>query len=79
MDLDSLNVRYVTQNGFGILLGQVQGADACASLDQAWYYDDPETPTSIVACPSTCETLQMVDVRQVEALFGCETKIADIK
>lgn len=79
VDFDSLNVRYVTQNGFGILLGQVQNADACASLDQAWYYDDPENPKSIVACPRTCETLQVVDVREVEALFGCETKIADIK
>lgn len=77
VDFESLNVRYVTRNGFGILLGQVQSA--CASLDQAWYYDDPQDPTSIVACPSTCETLQGVDVSQAEALFGCETKIADIK
>jgi hypothetical protein len=79
VDQDSLNVRYVTQTGFGVLLGRVDDASACASVDRGFYYDDPEQPTSIVACPSTCETLQATEPMKVEALFGCKTKDAVVR
>ena len=61
------------------LIGHVDDAEACASVDQGWYYDDPENPRSIAMCPRTCDTLQVVEVKEVEALFGCETKPAEIR
>lgn len=79
VDLDTLNVRYVTRNGFGVLLGQVENADACAEADQGWYYAAGSGTTSIVACEQTCDTLQIVDVAEVEALFGCETRSAILR
>jgi hypothetical protein len=79
VDQDSLNVRYVTQAGFGVLLGRVdEGAD-CASVDQGYYYDDPEQPTSIIACEATCDTLTATAPTTVEALFGCKTKAAVVR
>ena len=54
-------------------------AEACAEVEQGWYYDVAEGTTTIVACESTCETLQVADVATIEALFGCETKQAIIR
>jgi len=79
IDLDSLNVRYLTSSGFGVLLGRVDSAADCAAADHGWHYDSPETPLSIVACPDTCERLTSVDAQKVEALFGCETKQAVVR
>src|SRR5690606_13839261 len=54
LDLENVNVRYTTANGFGVLMGDVTGADACWAVDLGWYYDNPEEPIKIVACPETC-------------------------
>jgi hypothetical protein len=79
VDFDSLNVRYVTRNGFGVLLGRVENAEACEQADQAWHYEVEAGTTSIVACEQTCDTLQVADVAQIEALFGCETREAILR
>lgn len=76
LDLANVNVRYSTPNGFGVLMGAVTGADACAAADLGWYYDDPEDPAKIVACPETCDVLTTHNITNVQALFGCETKPA---
>jgi hypothetical protein len=79
VDQDSLNVRYVTESGFGVLLGLVDDAADCASVDLGYYYDDAEAPSSIALCPTTCDTVEAADVAKVEALFGCTTKDAVVK
>ncbi len=76
LDLENVNVRYTTANGFGVLMGAVTGADACAAADLGWYYDNPEEPTKIVACPETCGVLTTHGITDVQALFGCQTKPA---
>jgi hypothetical protein len=78
LDLDTVNVRYVTENGFGVLLGEVESAAECGSVNLGWHYDTPNNPQFVVACPSTCETLAAANVSRVEALFGCKTKPADV-
>jgi hypothetical protein len=78
LDLDGVNVRYVTSRGFGVLLGQVQSSADCDSATLGWYYDDLLDPTMIMACPDTCDTLNAASVAKVDALFGCETKLADV-
>lgn len=74
--LDNVNVRYTTDRGFGVLLGNVPNAEACATAELGWHYDNAEDPTKIIACPATCEVLTARNVTQVQALFGCETKPA---
>jgi hypothetical protein len=76
LDLENVNVRYTTGRGFGVLLGNVADMAACASADLGWYYDNPEEPTKIVACPGTCDVLNSRQITEVQALFGCETKPA---
>ncbi len=76
LDLESVNVRYTTSTGFGVLMGQVPAAGDCATADLAWYFDDPTQPTKIVACPATCDVLTANGITTVKALFGCETRPA---
>lgn len=76
LDLENVNVRYTTSKGFGVLMGSVSGADACAEAELGWYFDNPEKPTKIVACPETCDILTSRQVTEVNALFGCKTRPA---
>jgi hypothetical protein len=76
LDLENVNVRYTTSKGFGVVMGSVPGADACATAELGWYYDDPTRPTKIVACPDTCEILTSRQITEVNALFGCKTRPA---
>lgn len=78
LDAENVNLRYVTQRGFGVLLGEVDDVEACSSAENGWYYAEVEGPTTVVACPSTCDTLQAVELQRIEVLFGCETKQAPI-
>jgi hypothetical protein len=78
LDVESVNIRYVTQSGFGVLLGEVDDLDACSSVENGWYHGEADGPTTVVACPGTCDTLKTVELQQIEVLFGCETKQAPI-
>jgi hypothetical protein len=40
-----------------------------------WFYDDAAAPSTILACPSTCDTLQAEPDVRVDLLFGCATII----
>jgi hypothetical protein len=46
----------------------------CASAG-GWYYDEPAAPSTIKACPATCEQLGAEPDTRVELLFGCATVI----
>ncbi len=77
LDVSTVNVRYTTPSGFGVVLGTVPNADECANVDAGWYFDDPEDPTTITLCPTTCEQYEAGTLTNVQALFGCESKPAD--
>lgn len=47
-------------------------------LPNAWHYDDPAAPTTIVLCPSTCDTVSSDPEAALLVEFGCEVVI-DIK
>lgn len=76
LDLESVNVRYTTSKGFGVIMGSVSDLASCASADLGWYFDDPKKPTKIVACPETCDVLTSRQITKVNALFGCKTRPA---
>jgi hypothetical protein len=37
-----------------------------------WYYDNPQNPTKIIMCPTTCDEVQG---GKVTVVFGCETLV----
>lgn len=52
------------------VLTQVTGADKCASVPDAWHYDNNEKPTKVVLCQSTCDAINGA-AQKVEAKVGC--------
>jgi len=43
----------------------------CGSNAAAWYYDDPDAPQRIHACPATCTALEAAEMGAVEIQLGC--------
>ncbi|MET0283941.1 MAG: vWA domain-containing protein [Polyangiales bacterium] len=75
LDKDRVNVTLsgATQS---LPLGRVPGADKCA--DGAWYYDNNEAPTQIIACPSACDAIKAGTYTDVKILLGCESKFITV-
>lgn len=72
-DRDLINVWVDTGSG-AVLLGKVADSGACGASG-GWHYDNEATPTAIVLCPATCDTLQAApdETRSVDVQFGCLT------
>jgi hypothetical protein len=76
LDLTSVNVRYTSPSGFASDIGKVNSAAECSGVIQGWYFDHPENPTQILACPQTCTEIQTGGATaKIEVLFGCKTKL----
>lgn len=56
------------------LLNAVADAQACGA-DGGWHYDDPEAPTLIRLCPSTCNALRQVANLHIDIEVGCVSNI----
>lgn len=72
-DRNLVNVRYTPSDGRAPLSVGYVGSAAQCKPSGGWYYDDPNSPASIAACPSTCTTLQRDTAARVDVLFGCAT------
>jgi hypothetical protein len=76
-DKGKVNVQFVPQGGGApVKFGFVKDAADCArAAGDAWYYDDDDKPTKVLACPNTCSsTLHGSAGAEVDLLFGCETE-----
>jgi hypothetical protein len=62
----------VARNGSKRKIPQVPDAAACGD-DPAWYYDDPNDPSTLSLCPAFCSELQMDESAEIDLEFGCET------
>jgi hypothetical protein len=75
LDLTSVNVRYTSPSGFASDIGKVNTAAECSGVVQGWYFDNPDSPTQILACPQTCTEIKAGGASaKLEVLFGCKTK-----
>ncbi len=73
LNADEVNVTY-TPGGGGEKQTFARAADAeVCDASMAWYYDDPEEPSQIVLCPSTCDYVAQDLTATLEVLFGCAT------
>ena len=66
-----VNVLIAPKGGSGVILPQ----DAKCN-DKGWRYDDPQKPTKIVFCPSSCQALKIDFGAKVQILLGCKTEVA---
>jgi hypothetical protein len=58
--------------GSSQLLPRVLGSAGCEDTN-SWYYDDNDSPTRIVLCPSTCELAQ--ESTTLDIALGCPTAL----
>jgi hypothetical protein len=72
-DPTTLVVQLTPNGGTGRKLTQVTDASKCATIADAWYYDDNAAPTKILLCPTTC-TAAAQDSK-IEALVGCKAPV----
>lgn len=75
LDYNQVNVAFTT-NGQTETFYRVGQKDECiASPTNAWYYDDPIKPTTIVLCEDTCTRVQAANAGKVDLQFGCATVV----
>jgi von Willebrand factor type A domain len=69
-DFTKVNVQF-SSGGKKTIFPQVADKAACPSSGNAWYYDNPTTPTEIVLCTATCGAVSVGG--EIDVLTGCET------
>jgi hypothetical protein len=67
---DHVNLEH-TREGQRTSVPRVEGAASCDLLNGGFYYDDPQSPTRLIACPSTCARILQGGV--IEIVLGCPT------
>jgi len=70
LDPNLVNVTY-TGSGQQRVIGRVDSPADCAAVAGAWYYDHPQAPSRVVACPGLCAELQSGQAMQIDLVFGC--------
>jgi hypothetical protein len=71
---DLVNVAITAASADAEAIPRVAAASSCGDTG-GWYYDDAAAPSTILACPSTCEGLRNQPDARVDLLFGCATRI----
>jgi hypothetical protein len=76
IDFSKVNVEYKPDaNAAPQQIFNVPGGQADCGADGGWYYDDANSPTKIILCPSTCQVVQNGSMPAVSVKFGCATVI----
>lgn len=71
-DRERVNVELSSNGAKPQSLPAVSEAANCTP-NGGWYYDDPQAPSSIEVCPSTCAEIEPDAMARVDILFGCKT------
>ncbi len=74
LDYARVNAIFTDPEGAEQVIGNVQGEGDCDPQTGGWYYDDPEAPTRIILCGTTCEQVTGEGGR-FEIALGCATQI----
>lgn len=72
IDPDSVEI-VLEIDGVSVAPPRVEGPDACVLGEHGWYYDDPEEPTKLVACPTTCDAVTAAGSAELDIDVGCAT------
>lgn len=74
LDVAKVAVNYTPGGGVASQIPKATNAADCGSGD-GWYYDNAVTPTKIILCPASCQTVQSDGEAKVDVLFGCEPDV----
>ena len=69
LDINKVNVQFTPTGGTVTTLGY----SADCTNGAGWRYDNPTTPTKILICPSSCNTLLAAADGKIDIVFGCKT------
>jgi hypothetical protein len=73
-DPTRVNVEYTPGSGTTPqVLPAVPDQAHCPASGDAWYFDDPNAPTRIALCPTTCARIAADAAGEVDLLLGCLT------
>jgi hypothetical protein len=70
-DADEVNLSY-TEAGVAMDIPRVADSGACGNTP-GWFWDSPATPTTLVMCSATCQTIKQDMAPVVQVVFGCPT------
>ena len=75
-DYTKVNVQY-TPGGTSSpkIFPQVASKGQCPASGDAWYYDNPASPTQIVLCDPSCNKVKADASGSFDVLLGCQTII----
>lgn len=72
---DRATVSYYPGDGSErVELEQVSTAGACG---EGWFYDEPDAPTRMTLCPTTCSALQQDTLARLEVYIGCPDPVTE--
>jgi len=74
LDPRQVRVEYTPGSSATELLDHVADASACGASG-GWYYDDPNDPTTITLCPSSCTAAQADSQAKLAVAMGCECDV----
>lgn len=69
LDINKVNVQFTPTGGAVTTLDY----SADCSKGTGWRYDNPTTPTKILICPTSCNTLLAAADGKIDIVFGCKT------
>ena len=67
-----VNVTLTPSGGKAAELLQAPDAASCPASG-GWYYDNPTSPTKLLLCPATCNTVKADAKASINILMGCKT------
>ena len=70
-DRDRVNVEYTPDGAAPMSFPRAPDEGSCG-MGNAWYYDDPASPTQILLCPTACTTVN-TGAGSVDVRFGCDS------
>jgi hypothetical protein len=74
VDIHKVNVLFTPGGATDpTVIDKVNGPGDCAN--GGWYYDNENTPTKVIVCPSTCQMFKSDKNAKVEFEVGCQTHV----
>lgn len=74
VDPRKINVTFTSESGDPQQWNKVDNQGACGN-NNGWYFDDPNDPSSVILCPTSCETASSEPEAKLEVILGCETNV----
>jgi hypothetical protein len=74
LDIAKVAVKFTPGMGSPSEIPKAEDAGDCGQ-GPGWYYDNNTTPTKIILCPASCNSVQNDVMGNIEVLFGCAPDI----